>query len=346
MIKALILSGGAGNELLPLTINTPKPLLPVGNFPLLLYQIYRLKQAGITEVILSLPYQPRKIRDIFNDGSDFGVILRCHWESTPLGTAGAFKAAEHLIDDTTIVLNGDILTELPLQECLAAHQHETAVATIGACSVSDPRRYGVLEIDDGGKVTRFVERPRGSAPRTHTINAGVYILEPEVLEWIPAHAPFFFESDLFPDLLRRKVPFVGYVFAHYWMEITRPDNYLQCNMDFLDRKITLPEFPAFSKTHHPPNRPDVKVDQVSWIDEQCILKAGTQIEHSVVGANCRIEEDAQVRNSVIWPGCRIQRDAVISGTILGRGCLVGEGARLRAGNLIGDRSTLTSHSKT
>lgn len=346
MIKAVILAGGPGSELLPLTINTPKPRLPIGNFPLLLFQIQQLKKAGITEIILSLSYQPRKIRDIFEDGSNFGVILRYHVESTPLGTAGAFKVAEHLIDDTTLVINGDILTEFAFRQALAAHKETKAMATIGVCEVANPRAYGIVETDPSGRIRRFMERPRGEEVRTNTINAGIYVLEPAVLEWIPQGRPFSFERDLFTVLLEKRAPFFATLFQEYWMEITRPDNYLQSNMDFLDGKVAVPEFAAFPKKHYPPQNPLAIADSACFIDEQCIIKPGAQIEHSVIGSNCRIEEGARIRNSVLWPGCRIQRDSVISGSILGRGCLVGEGVRIRAGNLLGDKSTLTSHSKT
>ncbi|MBI4444592.1 MAG: NDP-sugar synthase [Acidobacteria bacterium] len=346
MIKAVILSGGADSGLLPLTINTPKSLLPIGNYPLLLFQIHQLKRAGVTEIILSLPHEPRKIRDVFDDGSDFGVIIRYHVESTPLGTAGAFKRAEHLIDDTAVVVNGDIVTEFSFEKALAIHRSNNAVATISICEVPRPRSYGVVETGQDGRVTRFLERPRGQQFRTNMVNAGVYILEPEVLNWIPEGRQFFFERDLFQLFLKKAVPFFAASFSEYWTEITRPHNYWQSNMDFLDHKLTTPEFLAFAKRHHPPDNPMVTADSSSFIDHDCLLKAGTRIEHSVIGSNCRIEEGALIRRSVIWPGCRIQRGAVVNGSILGRGCLIGDGVRIRAGNLIGDRSTLTSESRT
>ncbi len=346
VIKALILAGGFGRELLPLTINLPKPLLPVGNFPLLLFQIYQLKKAGITEVVLSLPYQPRKIHQIFQDGTNFGVILRYHVESTPVGTAGALKVARNLIENTTVVINGDILAEIPLKRLLTSHRTNDAVVTIGTSSVGNPQAYGTVEVDAQGRVTRFIERPRGKQVRTNTINAGVYILEPEVLDWIPSGQPSFFERDLFPVLIDQKAPFFASDLKSYWTEITRPDNYLQSNMDFLDSKISLPHFAAFPKQHHSPDSSLVKVDTTSFIDKQCVIKSGTQIKHSVIGNNCRIEEETTIRNSVLWPGCRIQRGAIVSGSIVGRGCIIGEKSHVYAGNILGDKSLLTSYSKT
>lgn len=344
-MRALILAGGLSSGLEPLTLNTPKPLLPIGNFPLLLFQLYQLKKAGITEIILSLSYQPRMIRQIFDDGSNFGVILRYHVETTPVGTAGAFKVAEHLLDNTTMVINGDVLTEVPFKHCVQVHRDRKAAVTIATCSVANPTAYGVVEVNPKGDVTRFIERPRGKQVRANTINAGVYVLEPEVLQWIPRNTPFFFERDLFPILLDRKIPFVATHVEEYWREITRPSGYLQSNMDFLDGRITTPQFVALQKRNHRPDNPLVEVDEPSLIDEGCMIKPGVLIEHSVVGSNCRIEEGAVIRNSVIWPGCTIQRNAQISGSIIGRACTVGEGANVHAGNILGDKSCLTSHSR-
>jgi len=344
-MRALILAGGLSSGLVPLTLNTPKPLLPIGNYPLLLFQFYQLKKAGITEIILSLSYQPRMIRQVFDDGSNFGVILRYHVETTPVGTAGAFKVAEHLLDDTTLVINGDVLTDVPFKDCVEVHRARKAVVTLATCSVANPRAYGAVEVNSKGTVTRFIERPRGKQVSNNTINAGVYVLEPEVLQWIPRNIPFFFERDLFPILLERKIPFVATHVDQYWREITRPYSYLQSNMDFLDGKVTVPHFVALQKANHRPDNPLVEVDDRSLIDENCMIKPGVLIEHSVIGSNCRIEEGAVIRNSVIWPGCTIQRNAQISGSIIGRACMVGEGASVHAGNILGDKSCLTSQSR-
>lgn len=345
-MKALILAGGLSSGLVPLTINTPKPLLPIGNFPLLLFQLDQLKKAGITEVILSLSYQPRMLRQVFDDGSNFGVLLRYHVESTPVGTAGAFKVAENLVDETTVVINGDVLSEIPIGECLVNHRRRGSQLTIATCSVANPRSYGAVQIDDDGRVVGFAERPRGREVVDNTVNAGIYIIEPDVLQLIPPEVPFFFERDLFPILLERGVPFFASKVGEYWREITRPYNYLQSNMDFLDHRISVPQFIAFRKENHRPQNPLVEIDAASFIDEQCVIKPGAEIVHSVIGSNCRIEERAVIRNSVIWPGCRIMRGALVSGSIIGRGCLIGEGALVHAGNILGDKSSLTSHCRT
>lgn len=344
MIKGLILSGGAGSGLLPLTIHTPKPLLPVANFPLLLFQIQQLKKAGITEIILSISYQPRKLKDTFGDGSNFGVMLRYAVESPPAGTAGAFKRIENLVDDTTVVMNGDILSQAPLDELVQFHRSRGAVATIGTQKVPNPRGYGVVETGAQGRVLRFLERPRKGESAANTINAGLYILEPEILQWIPPDQVCHFEKQVFAEILKKKAPFFASPVRGYWTEITRPDNYLRSNMDFLSRKISLPEFAALR--NRKTSRQSQRTYPDSLIDEPCIIKSGARIEKSVIGKNCRIDQGAVIRSSVIWPGCRIQRNALLSGSILGRSCLIGEGARIRKGNILGDKSNLTSHSST
>lgn len=345
MLKGLILAGGLNSGLLPLTRNTPKALLPVGTYPLLLFQIQQFKKAGITEVILSLAFQPRKIRDVFGDGSNFGITLRYTVESTPVGTAGALKGVEHLIDDTTVVINGDVLTEASLEQILKNHRENRAEITIGTCRVSDPRSYGIVESESDDRIQRFIERPRGEKVRTDVINAGIYVVEPNVLDWILPEEPVQFEQDLFPVALENGSRLFSSQIDRYWREITRPDNYLLSNLEFLNKEITKPSFAAFPKKHHLPRGPDVTVSGSSMIDAQCTLKPGVRIESSVIGSNCRIEEGSVIRNSVLWPGCRVQSNSFVSGSILGKCCVIGEGARVRKGNILGDRSTLTPYSQ-
>ncbi len=345
MIKALILAGGATSGLLPLTTHTPKPILPIANMPLLLYQIDRLKRAGITEVILSLSHAPRKIREVFDDGSRFGILLRYLVESRPLGTAGAFRKAANLIDDTAVVLNGDVLADFSIQQLLEHHRSSGGEATIAACRVRKPQAYGVLETDESGRVTQFLQRPRGRQVRTNLINAGIYVVQPGILDRIPGGGPVYFETEVFPEMLRRGDDVAALEFRGSWLEVTRPANYLQSNLDVLDGRIAAPEFAALPRQHVPPSNPSAAVDGSSLLAADCVFKPGVRIVHSVIGAGCRIEEGAFVRNSVLWPGCRVMRDAVISGSVLGRGCQVGEGAYLKSGAILGDKSMIAAYSR-
>ena len=197
-MKGLILAGGKGTRLRPLTINTPKPIVPVANSPFLLYQIDLMRSAGINEIILSLSYQPRKIEDLLKDGSDYGVWIRYAVEGTPLGTGGAFKNAEEHIDATAVVFNGDVLTDIDLAAVIAHHREKRAVATIVLTPVENPSAYGLVETSPDGWIQRFIEKPGPDEITCNTINAGIYVLEPSVLKYMPKGEPYSFERGLFP----------------------------------------------------------------------------------------------------------------------------------------------------
>ncbi len=203
MIKALILAGGKGARLRPLALQIPKPVVPLANIPFLFFQIDRIKRAGITELILSLSYQPRKIMDIFGDGTRYGMVIRYTHEELPRGTAGAFKAAENLIDDTTVVLNGDVLTDTDLKDVIRHHQEKQAEATIVTARVLNPAGYGLVEADAQGRVLRFTEKPAEDEITGDTINAGIYVLERSILDLIPAEGSQSFERDIFPAMVQR-----------------------------------------------------------------------------------------------------------------------------------------------
>jgi len=200
-MQALILAGGKGTRLRPLTVYTPKPIVPICNRPFLLYQIDTLRRAGITDITLSLSYQPNKIEQLLGDGSDFGVKLRYTVEPQPMGTAGAYKFAEELIREPTVVFNGDILTDLDLKAVIREHHERKALATIVLAPVENPRAYGLVETEKDGRIRRFLEKPKDDEITVNTINAGTYVLEPKVLDYIPAGENHSFEYGLFPNLL-------------------------------------------------------------------------------------------------------------------------------------------------
>src|SRR3954469_13359068 len=206
-MQALILAGGMGTRLRPLTVYTPKPVVPICNRPFLLYQIDILRRVGITDITLSLSYQPQKIEQQLGDGTEFGVKLKYTVEPQPMGTAGAYKFAEDLIRERTVVLNGDILTDLDLKSVIREHNDRKALATIVLAPVENPRAYGLVETETDGRIRRFLEKPKAEEITCNTINAGTYILEPRVLDFIPAGENHSFEYGLFPTLLMRKEPF-------------------------------------------------------------------------------------------------------------------------------------------
>ena len=221
-MQALILAGGKGTRLRPLTVYTPKPVVPVLNRPFLLYQIDILRLAGITDITLSLNYQPDRIADILGDGSRYGVKLTYTTEPKPLGTAGAYRFAADLIDQPTVVLNGDILTDLKIEKMAGFHKARQAEATIFLTPVEDPTAYGLVETGDDKAVKRFLEKPKAedlAQLNTNLINAGIYILEPGVLDLIPENENRSFEYDIFPELLKQDKKFFAYTDQEiYWRD--------------------------------------------------------------------------------------------------------------------------------
>jgi mannose-1-phosphate guanylyltransferase len=342
-MKGLILAGGKGTRLRPLTINTPKPVVPVANSPFLLYQIDLMRSAGINEIILSLSYQPRKIEDLLKDGSDYGVWIRYAVEGTPLGTGGAFKYAEEHIDSTAVVFNGDVLTDIDLAAVVAHHRERRAVATIVLTPVENPSAYGLVETASDGWIQRFIEKPGPDEVTCNTINAGIYVLEPSVLKHIPKGEAYSFERGLFPTLLEHKEPVMSFVFDKYWIDIGTPQKYLEVHQDILSRKFISPRIgkSALNRSSLPPG---AVVDDKSIIDHDVVIRDGVRIENSVIGKNCKIDEGAHIVDSVIWSGNTIDADARISGSLIGKGCYVGRSAKLRPGVVLGDKTVLTDFS--
>lgn len=351
-MKGLILAGGKGTRLRPLTLHTPKPIVPVANRPFLFYQLDLMTSAGIREIILSLSYQPRKIEDLLKDGADFGLLVRYAVESAPLGTAGAFKNAESWIDGPTVVFNGDVLTGLDLPSVIETHKSRGSIATLVLKEVDDPTAYGLVECDGEGRIRRFLEKPGMDEVTCRTINAGVYILEPEVLEHIPADRPFSFERELFPNLLQANRPMYGVVTPEYWIDIGTPGKYLQVHRDILTGRFRSAGVPGRSDggrdagTAAPQagTHTDAQVDAASIVAEGVTIGSGARIESSVIGENCRIDADVRIVDSVIWSGNTIDREAQIEGSILGRGCYVGHAVTLGPGTILGGKSVLTDYS--
>ncbi len=344
MIKAFVLAGGKGARLRPLVLHVPKPIIPLANIPFLFFQIDHIKKAQITEIILSLSYQPRKIIDIFGDGMNYGVTMRYTHEDLPRGTAGAFKAAENLIDDTTIVLNGDVLTDTNLRDVLQYHKEKKAEATIVMARVMNPVGYGLVETDADGRVLRFTEKPPEDDVTGDTINAGIYILERSVLDRIPAEDAQSFEREVFPAMVQEGARVYAYLTHGYWQDVGSPQKYLEATFGIISGRTKLPEYPQRAC---PPNnwaKHEVSIDTFSILDGKCVIKDGVAIENSVIGEACRIEEGALIKDSVVWSGTRILPNARIERAIVGRQCHIGEGARLRPGTVLGDKSVVSDFS--
>src|SRR5216117_3865080 len=242
-MKAILLAGGKGTRLRPLTIHTPKPIVPIFDRPFLHYQLDRLKQVPeIDEVILSLNYQPRRIEEIFGEGADLGMRIRYVVEPMPLGTGGAVRYAGDSLTDSVVVFNGDVLTDVDLAAVLRLHRERKAKATIVLTPVENPRAYGLVETDATGNIRRFLEKPSPDEITCDTINAGIYVLEPDTFDRIPADTAWSIERSFFPSLIEQGEIFVAYVYRGYWIDIGTPDKYMQVHRDIMDGRYTAPPF--------------------------------------------------------------------------------------------------------
>ncbi len=345
-MQAVILAGGKGTRLRPLTVYTPKPIVPLANRPFLLYQIDILRLAGITDITLSLSYQPDKIEHLLGSGSDFGVKLQFISEPSPLGTGGAYRFAADGMKETTVVLNGDVLTDFDLSTILAHHKNNNAEATLALVPVDDPSAYGLVETDADTRILRFLEKPKPedlAKLNINTINAGIYVLEPSILDLIPKGENKSFEYDVFPEILRLKKPFFAYIMKpEYWRDIGTPASYLAAHHDFLDS--TIRGFDVVSSK-------DVEiataavVDTLSIFGDGCVVKPGAHITNSVIGPGVQIEEKAVVEDSVIWAHTRVSAAAELRGTIIGRSCHIGRNAVVSPGTVLGDKTTLTDYTR-
>ncbi len=341
-MQALILAGGEGTRLRPLTVYTPKPVVPIVNRPFLHYQIELLKRAGIKDITLALGYQPNKIEDLFGDGQDLGVRIRYVVETTALGTAGAFKNSLQNLKERTIVINGDILTDVDLKEVVAYHRSKYAAATIVLTPVDNPSAYGLVETEPDGRVRRFLEKPKPEEITCKTINAGIYVLEPHILNYVPESEKSSFEYHLFPALLAAKEPFYSYTWTGYWLDIGSPQSYLQANDDLLNGRISLLKVKRTPVTTSGDNGEPAHIDRISVIDPSCTIKPGVEIINSVLGPNCFIEERARIENSVLLAGARVGKATEIRGSLIGKSVIVGRYVKVDHA-VLGDKTSLTDY---
>jgi NDP-sugar pyrophosphorylase family protein len=351
-MKAILLAGGKGTRLRPLTLHTPKPIVPIFGRPFLHYQIDLIRQIPeIDEIILSLNYQPRRIEEVFGDGSALGIKIRYVVEPAPLGTGGAVKYAADGVTDSIVVFNGDVLTEVNLKEVLALHRARKARATIVLTPVENPSAYGLVETDADRNIQRFLEKPKPEEITTNYINAGIYVLEPATFDRIPADTPWSIERSFFPSFIERGEPFVAYRYDGYWIDIGTPEKYRQVHRDIMDGRYRTAPF-AGQPAGHVHRGDDVRVEDgatiegPAFLDDGVVVRAGARVgAHAVLGRGCQIESDARVEGAILWANCRVGQEAAVSGAIAGRHVHIGRGATVGEGALLGDKTSLTDYCK-
>ena len=349
-MKAIMLAGGKGTRLRPLTIHTPKPIVPIFERPFLHYQLDLLKQVPeIDEVILSLNYQPRRIEEIFGNGDEAGLKVRYVVEPAPLGTGGAVRYAGASLRESVVVFNGDVLTNVDLAAVLKLHRERKAKATIVLTPVENPLAYGLVETDEAGNVLRFLEKPKPEEITCNTINAGIYVLEPDTFDRIPTGENWSIERRYFPSLIERGETFVAYIYDGYWIDIGTPEKYTQVHRDVMDGRCYAAPFNGKPGTAWVSPQARVEdgatIEGPCFIDQGAVVKAGARIgAYSVIGRQCHIEENAVVEDSILWSATRISQEATVRRSILGRHCHVGRSASLDDGVVLGDKSVITDFS--
>lgn len=350
-MKAILLAGGKGTRLRPLTLHTPKPIVPIFDKPFLSYQIGLLKQVPeIDEVILSLNYQPRRLEETFGDGASLGMKLRYVVEPSPLGTGGAIKYAARGVDDTVVVFNGDVMTSVDVAAVVAQHRARQARATIVLTPVDNPTAYGLVETDGDGNVQRFLEKPKADEITCDTINAGIYVLEPDTFDRIPKDTPYSIERGYFPSLITRGETFCAYVERGYWIDIGTPEKYLQVHRDILNRRFPVP-LDGVARADgfvHPEARvaDDAMLDGHFYVGPGCVVESGARLgPDAVLVADVRVAGGAYVRDSVLWRGATVERDCDVEGSLVGPGARLGRSSVLRH-TVLGEGSVLSDYSRT
>ncbi len=330
-MKAVILAGGEGTRLRPLTCNVPKPMAPILNRPFLEHVLAHLSGHGVEHAILTMWYLPDVIRSHFGNGEGAGLRLSYALEEKPLGTAGAVKNVEAELDGPFLVLNGDIFTDLDLGAMARFHRESGAMVTIALTQVEDPSAFGVVEMDDAGRVSRFVEKPAPGEAPSNWINAGTYLVEPEALAHAPTGEHYMFERGLFPKLLDMGAPVYGYRSPAYWVDLGTPASYARVHRDLLPAAAASAEHDT-SGVHA-----SARLSGAVLLGAGCAIGPDAEVCGPVVmGAGCRVGDGARIRDAILWKGVDVGRGAELDGCIIGDGAVVGEGASVGAGCIIGD----------
>ena len=341
-MKAVILAGGEGTRLRPLTSNQPKPMIPLANRPLMEHVVALLAQHSFDDIVVTVAFLANQIRDYFGDGSDFGVRLRYATEESPLGTAGSVQNASAELDDTFLVISGDVLTDIDLSAFVKAHRDSGAQASIALKHVENPLEFGIVITNADGTVERFLEKPSWGQVFSDTINTGIYVLEPQVFDFIPKGEVVDFSGDVFPAMLANGLPILGHVADGYWEDIGTTEAYLRAHVDVLDAKVKV-DIAGFRLGERvwlgegADVDPDVPIAGPVVIGDNCRIESGAQLgPYSVLGTDVVVKSDASLERVVLHDHVYIGRSAWLRGCAIGRSTDLRSYARVDEGVVIGD----------
>ena len=346
-MKAVVMAGGEGTRLRPMTANQPKPLLPVINRPIMEHVLRLLKRHGFTETVVTVQFLASLIRNYFGDGEELGMSLQYATEEVPLGTAGSVKNAEDALkDDRFLVISGDALTDLDLTDMVRFHKENGALVTIGLKRVPNPLEFGIIIADDDGRIQRFLEKPTWGQVFSDTVNTGIYVMEPEVLERVASGESVDWSSDVFPQLLAEGAPLFGYVADCYWEDVGTHESYLKAQADMLSGKVDL-EIDGFEMS------PGVWVAEGAEVDSSAVLKgplyigdyakveAGAELrEYTVLGSNVVVKEGAFLHRAVVHDNVYVGPSTNLRGCVVGKNTDLMAGARIEENGIVGDECVI------
>jgi len=321
-MKAFIMAAGEGTRLRPLTYIRPKPLVPLGNKPIISRIISLLKSGGITDIIINLHYKGERIKGFIGKGEDLGVDIVYSEEEVLLGTAGGVKKMEEFLPDTFVVISGDIATDINIKEMVAFHKKKKALFTLAVSIVDDPTKYGVVSLNSDGKIQKFLEKPSRDRVFSPLVNAGIYIMEKEVLKDVPKDTFYDFGKQLLPILLERNAPLYGYLSSAYWKDIGNITDYKKVHSDIGDGKLQIP--------HHGELFTDnVRIGIGTYVDKanffgNVFIGNNVYIEDGVtivgptfIGDNAKIEKGARIEESIIWEDVCIEEYSTVVKSVIG-----------------------------
>jgi mannose-1-phosphate guanylyltransferase/phosphomannomutase len=351
-MKAVVMAGGEGSRLRPLTSGIPKPLVPVVGKPVMEHILRLLKKHDITDVIVTLQYLGSSIRDYFGDGSDFGVDITYVVEDSPLGTAGSVKNAQEYLDEPFIVISGDALTDIDLTKVMGYHREKAAAATIVLTSVSNPLEYGVVITNPDGSINRFLEKPSWGEVFSDQVNTGIYVIEPAVLDLMPPAAVVDWSADVFPKMLAGGMPLYGYLAPGYWCDIGNLQTYYQANWDALEGRVDVEiagerRYGNVWMGENVEIGLGVRIEGPAYVGNECKLKAGVFLNGPVcIGNFSVVDENTKLSNSVIWTysyvgeSSRLRQAIVCRHVTIKNSCLLEEGAVIGDDVVVGEGTTI------
>src|SRR4051812_10685537 len=348
-MKAVILAGGEGTRLRPLTSNQPKPMMPVANRPMMEHIIRLLAEHGFDDIVVTVAFLANHIRTYFGDGSDFGVRMRYATEDTPLGTAGSVRNAAEELDETFLVISGDVLTDIDLGAFVKAHRSSGAAGSIALKRVEDPVEFGIVITREDGSIERFLEKPTWGQVFSDTINTGIYVLEPEVFDFIPEGEVVDFSGDVFPAVLKRGKPLFGYVADGYWEDVGNLEAYLRAHQDILEGKVDI-EIDGFRLGEDvwlgegAEVDPAARVDGPAIIGDNCRIEAGAHVrEYTVLGRDVVMKHDGSIVRSVVHEHTYLGPATRLRGSVIGRSCDLRANAAVEEGAVLGDECFVGEH---